>query len=83
MGRPVKDYWNWTKVTIKSTPGDWLKHTNIDQYLYSNLGDSGYTICVDREWPVPRRRGDYKMATQYHYYIKDPAHATIVGLKWS
>jgi hypothetical protein len=83
MGRPVKDYWNWQKVTIKYNSGDWKKPISIDQYLYSNVGDSGYSAFVDKEWPTPRKRGDSKVITQYHYYIKDPHHALVVGLKWS
>jgi hypothetical protein len=83
MGRPVKDYWNWPKVSIKNIPGEWKKHTEIDQYLYRNLGDSGYHITVDREWPVPRTRYDFKQVTCYYYYVKDPQHATMIQLKWA
>ncbi len=83
MGRPIKDYWNWSKIAIKNKPGDWKKHCEISQYLYSNLGDSGHHITVDTEWPVPRRRYDFKQVTCYYYYVKDPAHATMVQLKWS
>jgi hypothetical protein len=86
MGRPVKDYWNWTEVVVPYTKDAWKLPTgNIaaEQFLYSQCGDAGHAILVTKEYPTPRQRHSYKLVTAYHYYIKDRALATAFALKFS
>ena len=82
MGRPTKDYWNWNMITIPYN-GDHSKTAAINLYLYAETGDSGHHICQTTEYPVPRNQWASKKVTAFHYYIKDPAHAAFVKLKWA
>lgn len=82
MGRPVKDYWNWTKVVIAYS-GD-KRHWGIDSWLYSQFGtDQYYEIRDVTEWPVPRTRTSTKKTVEKHCFIKDPGIATLFALKFS
>jgi hypothetical protein len=86
MGRPVKDYWNWTKVVVPYTKDDWMLptgHLDAEQFLYSQCGDEGHKIFVTKEYPIPRKLHSYKLITAHHYYIKDRALATAFALKFS
>ena len=79
MGKPVKDYWNWIKVTIPQTP-DWRSRVEVENYLDYNFPNE-HKIFVTTEYPKPRKRYSMKVITEYHYYLKDPKLASWLMLK--
>lgn len=87
MGRPVKDYWNWTEIVVPYVKDSWQSPTgNIaaKRFLETNLGYNGpFEIRQSTEYPKPRKRYSTKMVSAHHYYIKDPVIATMFALKFS
>ena len=79
MGRPVKDYWNWTQVVIPQSP-NWLPRIQVEKYLDNNFTHE-YMITVKKEYPQPRKKYSMKVITEYTYYLKDPKLAFWVELK--
>ena len=81
MGRPVKDYWNWVKISIPAA--DWRDTVQREKFLTANTwSQSHYEIRADKEFSQPRTRRSNKHYTIFHYYIKDPMLASVFKLKF-
>lgn len=82
MGRPVKNFWDWNKITIPYS-GDYVKVASLSRYLYSTVGDNNHHKTATLDYKYPRKRHANKVYTSHTYYIKDPVVASYVALKWS
>jgi hypothetical protein len=84
MRTPVKDYWNWDELAIDYS-GDWRKHLEIERFLESKVGKSGFNISVSRDYPegIKKGIGVMKVIKKYHYRVKDEKVFTFLSLKYS
>jgi hypothetical protein len=84
MGRAVKDYWHWTRITVPYEK-DWRKALDSENFLKEAANDREYHITVTTEYPngAKRSRYDTKHITAYHYYMKDESLASWFSLKYA
>jgi hypothetical protein len=86
MGRPVKDYWNWSEIVVpyENWYKDRLTIEDAELFLKQNAAnDKEYEVRVSTDYPTPRKKWASKRITAYHFYIKDPAVASWFGLKYA
>jgi hypothetical protein len=81
MGRPVKDYWNWTKIVI---PHKGFSSTSgAETFLYANTASTDhYEVRAISEWPPVRKQHSTKTYKEFHFYIKDPTLASFFKLRF-
>jgi hypothetical protein len=83
MGRPAKDFYNWTRVDVPYTPGDWQGTHAAEKFLQNHLDEREFEIRVTTDYPKPRTRYSMKKVTSHVYFIKDKQMATMFALKFS